>query len=79
MTYLNASNLRKNLFESFANVVEYNDRIRVSIKDSNVIILSEDEYNGMVETLGLCADPAKREKLKEGLQAKPQDWVKFEW
>ena len=47
MATMNASILRKNLFGSLENVVEYNDSITVSTKKGNAVIISEEEYNAM--------------------------------
>ena len=48
MTNTNATNLRKNLFEYLNQAIEYNDIVNVNTKSGNAIIMSEEEYNGMV-------------------------------
>ena len=47
MAVTNISVLRKNLFSSIDNVIEYNDSITVSTKNGNAVIISEAEYNAM--------------------------------
>ena len=66
MTVTNISVLRKNLFSSIDNVIEYNDSITVSTKNGNAVIISEAEYNAMLETIYLVSQKGLVEKIKEG-------------
>ena len=79
MTNTNATNLRKNLFSYLESAIDYNDVINVNTKKGNVIIISEAEYNGLLETLYLTSIPGMKEKLEEGLKVKPEDCEDFEW
>lgn len=66
MLNTNATNLRKNLFNYLDLAIDFNDVINVSTKKGNVIMLSEEEYNGMMETLYLTSIPGMKEQLIEG-------------
>ena len=66
MAVTNISVLRKNLFSSIDNVIEYNDSITVSTKNGNAVIISEAEYNSMLETIYLVSQKGLVEKIKEG-------------
>lgn len=66
MAVTNISVLRKNLFSSIDNVIEYNDSITVSTKNGNAVIISETEYNAMLETIYLVSQKGLVEKIKEG-------------
>ena len=66
MTNTNATNLRKNL-------------LNVNTKSGNAIIMSEEEYNGMVETLRLLSIPGMKERLEEGVNTPLEDCEDFEW
>ena len=66
MSVTNISLLRKNLFNSIENVVEYNDSITVNTKKGNAVILSEEEYNAMLETIYLISQKGLVNKIKEG-------------
>ena len=79
MTNTNATNLRKNLFDYLNSASEFNDIINVNTKKGNAVILSEQEYNGIMETLYLCSIPEMKERLSDGLNAKLDDCVEFEW
>ncbi|NLW88881.1 MAG: type II toxin-antitoxin system Phd/YefM family antitoxin [Clostridiaceae bacterium] len=79
MTNTNATNLRKNLFEYLNSAIEFNDVINVNTKKGNAVILSEQEYNGMMETLYLCSIPGMKERLEKGLAASEKDSTEFKW
>ena len=66
MAVTNISVLRKNLFSSIDNVIEYNDSITVSTKNGNAVIISEAEYNAMLETIYLVSQKGLVGKIKEG-------------
>ena len=48
-------------------------------KKGNVIIISESEYNGLLETLYLLSDPTMKEKLEAAKNATDDDYEVFEW
>ena len=79
MTNINATNLRKNLFEFLDTAISYNDVINVNTKKGNAIIISEQEYNGLLETIYLNSIPNMKERLEFGLNATLDDSVDFEW
>lgn len=73
MTNTNATNFRQNIFEYLNQAILHNDIINVNTKNGNAILISEEEYNGMLETLYLNSIPnmvesiisAKNEPLSE--------------
>ena len=79
MLNTNATNFRKDLFKYLDLALDFNDVINVSTKKGNVVILSEEDYNGLLETLYLTSIPGMKERLQEGLGAKKEDCVEFEW
>jgi len=66
MPITNISVLRKDLFNSIDKVIEYNEVITVNTKKGNAIILSEEDYNALLETLMLQSDPKVIKKIKDG-------------
>lgn len=66
MSVTSISSLRKNLFTSIENVVEYNDAITVSTKKGNAVIVSEEDYNAMMETIFLVSQKGLLNKIKKG-------------
>lgn len=75
MPVTNATALRKNLFGTIENVVTYNEPVTVTSKSGNVVMISESDYNALMETVYLMSNPAFMEGYKE---AKKQDRSTYE-
>ena len=54
------------MFGSLENVTEYNDSIIVNTKKGNAVIISEEEYNSMIETIYLTSQKGLLDRIKEG-------------
>ena len=63
MTTTTITNFRQNLFEYIKSAIEYNDVIDVTTKDGNAVVMSKDEYNGLMETLYLLSHPKTAEEI----------------
>ena len=66
MLHINITNFRKNIFAMIENTIRYNEPVNINTKDGNVVLLSEEEYRGMEETLQLLTNPEMKQKLLEG-------------
>lgn len=82
MLNINITNFRKNIFAMIENTIRYNEPVNISTKDGNVVLLSEEEYRGMEETLQLLSNPEMKQKLIEGKNTPlsdciPEDEVKW--
>ena len=66
MIHTNATNFRKNMFEYLNQAVMYNDVINVDTKNGNAIVMSEEDYKDLMETLYLMSIPGMKERLLEG-------------
>lgn len=66
MVNTNITNFRKNLYSMFEQTIKYNEPINVSTKIGNAVVLSEEDYQGMMETLHLESIPGMKEKIIEG-------------
>lgn len=75
MTNINITNLRKNLFEYINQAVEFNDVINVNTKSGNAVIISEDDYNGLMETLYLSSNPAVKQEIVDGMKTPVEDCI----
>ena len=69
----NATALRRNLFGILEQTIKYNEPVSVSTKEGNAVILSEDDYNSIMETLYLTSVPGMREKIIDGLATPPAE------
>jgi antitoxin YefM len=68
MLNTNATNFRKNIFELLEQTIKYNEPVNISTKNGNAILMSEEDYNGLMETLYLTSVPGMKEKILEGLE-----------
>ena len=64
MTNTNITAFRKNVFGFVDQAVTYGDVVNVSTKNGNAVIISEDDYNSMLETLHLTAIPGMADSIK---------------
>ena len=82
MTNVNITNFRKNIFSFLEQTIKYNEPVNISTKDGNAVILSEEDYNGLIETLYICSVPGLKDQLTEGMkkplsECVPEDEVKW--
>lgn len=78
----NATNFRKNIFSLLEQIIKYNELVNISTKSGNAVIISEDDYNGLMETLYLCSIPTIRECIIDGLNTPISECIpedKVEW
>ncbi|KXB66360.1 toxin-antitoxin system, antitoxin component, PHD family [Parvimonas sp. KA00067] len=73
------TNFRKNLFSYVESAVEYNDILNISTKNGNAILINEEEYIGLIETLYLISNPESKEKLDYAIDLKVEDCEEFSW
>ncbi|MCI5724285.1 MULTISPECIES: type II toxin-antitoxin system Phd/YefM family antitoxin [Fusobacterium] len=79
MTNTNATNLRKNLFNYLETAIDFNEVININTKKGNAILISETEYNGLLETLYLLSIPGMKDKLIDGLKTPVEECEELEW
>lgn len=79
MTNTNITNFRKNLFDYANACLKYNDIVNINTKDGNIVMLSEEEYNGLMETLYLSSITGVKEDIIKGLNATKEDCEEFSW
>lgn len=75
MLNTSATNFRKNLFSMLSTTIKYNEPINISTKDGNAIVLSQEEYDGLLATLELSSDAQLKKKITDGLKTDLADCV----
>ena len=75
MTTTTVTNFRKNMYSMVENTVRFNEPINITTKDGNAVMISEEEYLGMIETLYLTSVPGMKEKLIHGLHTPLEDTI----
>ena len=76
MTTTNITNFRKNAFDYVEQTIKYNQPINITTKDGNAVLLSEEDYSGIMETLYLVS--AKR-LWTESPRRLRTVWTKRRW
>ena len=79
MTTINITKARSNLFELAERVVKFNDTVNVTTKDGSFVMLSEEDYNSLMETLYLYSIPGMKESIAEGAQTPIEECVELDW
>ncbi|GBF35133.1 RelB/StbD replicon stabilization protein [Desulfocucumis palustris] len=75
---INASAARQNFFRLIEAAVKNHEPVMVTSKQGNVVIISEEDYRAIQETMYLLNVPGMRESIIEGMRAAPEDCVKAE-
>lgn len=75
MTTTNITNFRKNAFNYVEQTIRYNEPLNISTRDGNAVLLSEEDYSGIMETLYLVSAPGMREKIMDGMETPLEDCV----
>ena len=73
---MNISNVRKELYKLASSCIKYNDVINISTKDGNVIMISEDEYNSLIESLYLAGIKNVYEDIEEAVNTPTSEFSK---
>jgi len=73
MLNTNITNFRRNIFNILEQTIKFNEPVNISTKEGNAVVLSEEDYNGLMETLELCSIPGMKEKIIDGLNTPLSD------
>ncbi len=67
MTSINVTSARKNLYSIISNVNSSHNPIHIAGKKGSAVLLSEDDWNSISETLHLSSIPGMVDSIKKGL------------
>ncbi|NLJ71929.1 MAG: type II toxin-antitoxin system Phd/YefM family antitoxin [Syntrophomonadaceae bacterium] len=79
---INASAARQNFFKLIEKAIDHHEPITVTAKQGNVVILSEQDYEAIQESLYLLGIPGMRESIIEGMKVPSGECIKdteIEW
>lgn len=68
MTNINITNFRRDIYELLERTIKFNEPINISTKNGNAVVLSEEDYNNLMETLYISSIPGLKEDIIEGLK-----------
>lgn len=80
MTTFNATEARSKLYALIDETTETHQPIIITGKRGNAVLLAEDDWNAINETLHLLSIPGMRESIQEGMAASLDDCdEKLDW
>ena len=79
MQNTNITTARAELFKLASSCIKYNNVININTKEGNVIMLSEEDYNSLIESLYLAGIPGMYKSIIEGVNTPVEECVKVEW
>lgn len=79
MINTNITNFRKDLYNMVDSTIKFDETINITTKNGNAVLLSEEEYRGMMETIYLLSIPGMKEILIEGMNTPLEECVKYDW
>ena len=69
MTTLTASSARANLYKLLDETAASHEPVQITGKRSSAVLVSEEDWRAIQETLYLLSIPGMRESIREGLKA----------
>lgn len=75
MTNTNITNFRKNIYELLEQTIKYNEPLNISTKNGNAVVLSEEDYNSLMETLYIESIPGLKEEILERSNSNDTDFI----
>ena len=75
MTNINITNFRKDIYSLLEQTIKFNEPLNISTKNGNAVVLSEEDYNNIMETLYIMSVPKLKEQIIEGMKADDKEFV----
>ena len=79
MINTNITNARAELYKLASSCIKYNNIVNINTKEGNVIMMSEEDYNNLIESLYLSGIPGIYESIEEGVKTSLDECVKVKW
>ena len=68
MSTLTATEARANLYKLIEKTLQSHEPVVITGKKGNAVLLSEEDWNAVTETLHLLSVPGMRESIREGME-----------
>ena len=76
MVTTNISNARSDLYKLVDSCIRYNDVVNINTKIGNAILLSEDDYRSLLESLYLAGIKGVYEDIAEAVNTPTENLIK---
>ncbi len=73
MIKTNITDFRKNIFNLLELTIKYNEPVNITTKEGNAVMISEEDYNGLIKTMYLTSASKQKEKFIKGLKTPLDD------
>ena len=79
MQKINITAARAELYKLASSCIKYNNVVNINTKEGNVIMMSEEDYNSLIESLYLAGIPDMHESIEEAVNTPLEECKKIEW
>ena len=76
MITLNISNARAELYKLASSCIKYNSVVNINTKEGNVVMISEEDYNSLMESLYLAGIKNVYEDIEEAVKTPTSEFSK---
>lgn len=78
MKVVNATNARANIFSLIDQVTEEHEEVMITTKRNNAVLVSEEDWRSIQETLYLSSIPGMVDSIQEAANTPDDEWVSHE-
>ncbi|MDR0524172.1 MAG: type II toxin-antitoxin system Phd/YefM family antitoxin [Candidatus Methanoplasma sp.] len=75
MATVNATQCRKDFFAILESAVNNDERYTITTKNGNAVLISEEAWDGLMETLYILSDPEMLDSIKKAEAEYPDGFV----
>ncbi len=68
MNTINVTNARKNLYKLVKSIIDSHKPVHITGKDGSVIMIAEEDWNAIEETLFLSSNPKLKKSILDGMK-----------
>lgn len=73
MNTLTATDARRALYRLLDEIAESGEPVQITGRRANAVLVSEDDWRAIQETLHLLSIPGMRESIREGMAVDPEE------
>ena len=78
MTNINVTNFRKDIYTLLEQTINFNEPINISTKNGNAVVLSEEDYNSLMETVYIMSVPGLKDEILKRATDEENEFVSEE-
>lgn len=78
MLNTNMNQFKKNMSQLIEQTIQYNEPISIATDSGNAILLSEEDYRGLMETVYLSSVPHLKEEIIKGMKTPLSECIKHD-